>query len=78
MGINNRFHMHNQLLLGWIDQIQSFWHRLDCPSINHIFRENNTWADRLSKMGLVAEFGSMNVSHFVDGRLIAEQSIPLP
>ena len=48
-------------LQGWIERTQRLWQRMKFPSINHIFRENNTQEDRLSKKGLLASFGSMKI-----------------
>lgn len=51
---------------------------MDCPVISHIYRENNTRADRLSKRGLLADFSSMTIENFIDGVLMEASSIPIP
>lgn len=76
--ITNRFLMLSPQLQGWIERTQRLWRRLNCLPINHIFRKNNTRADRLSKKGLVADYGLMKIIHFSDGRQIGEFSIPIP
>lgn len=76
--ITNSFHIYSPPLIGWIDRTRSLWHRLNRPPIKHIFRENNTRADQLSKMGLLADFGSMKVIHFYDDKQTGEFSIPIP
>lgn len=47
--MSNRFNMYNQLLQGWIDRTQYLWSRMEFSPMFHIFCENNTRADRLSK-----------------------------
>ena len=44
-------------LQGWIQRTISLWQKLNQPPIIHIYRENNTRGDRLSKKGLAANFG---------------------
>ena len=76
--ITNKYQMKSSHLQGWLERTQSLWQRLGCPPINHIYRESNTRADKLSKRGLRAEFGIMEVSHLKEGRLIEAISFPIP
>ena len=76
--VTNSYHMMTPHLQGWIERTQSLWKKLGYPSINHIYREGNTRADKLSKKGLGADFGIMMVSHFLDGRQIEAFSFPIP
>ena len=52
-------HMNTPDLQGWLRRTQHLWHRLGNPPISHIFRENNTRVDGLSKRGLSEAFGFM-------------------
>ena len=76
--VTNSYLMMTPHLQGWIERTQSLWKRLGCPSINHIYREGNTRANKLSKKGLVEDFGIMRVSHFLDGRQIEAFTFPIP
>ena len=44
----------------------------------HIYRENNTRADGLSKKGLNADFGIMYVYRYRDGREVWNSFVPIP
>lgn len=76
--ITSKYQMRSPHLQGWVERTQGLWQRLGCPPINHIYRENNSRADKLSKRGLTAGFGNMEVSHFKEGRMIEAFSIPIP
>lgn len=76
--IMGNIQLSNPGLQGWFQREKYLWVRLNRPPINHIFRENNTRADGLSKRGIKANFGCIQVLHYRDGSLIWENSIPLP
>ena len=76
--LTNVAHMDSPYLKGWFDRTRVLWDRLNCPPIFHIYRENNTRVDRLSKRGLQEEFGFLKVAHFQNGRLRDSRDIPLP
>lgn len=76
--VTNRFHFLSPHLRGWLDRAQGLWNRLQRPEINHIFRENNTRADGLSKRGLQADYGIIQFSRYRNGRVIQDFQIPIP
>lgn len=76
--LSNETHMDSPHLQGWIDRTRELWKRMDCPPIHHIYRENNTRADRLSKKGLLEEFGILRVAHFSNDLQMGVAHIPLP
>lgn len=76
--VSNEVHMESPLLKGWFDRSKVLWDRLNCPPIHHIFRENNTRADRLSKRGLLEAFGTLKVAHIRNGQQMGFREIPLP
>lgn len=76
--ISGRQNMNNPGLHGWLKRTQRLWHKLDNPPISHIYRENNMTADGLSKRGINAVFGILQVVHFRDGAQIWNSSIPIP
>ena len=76
--VTNNYQMMSPFLQGWMDRVRKLWRRLGCPVISHVFRENNTRADRLSKRGLLAYFGSMKIEHFRNGVLVEVSSAPIP
>lgn len=53
--------IHKSSLQGWLNQIKQIWSSLNHPSIQHISRNLNTEADRLSKLGLRAELDGLHV-----------------
>ena len=57
-------------LQGWIQRTISLWQKLNQPPIVHVYREKNARADRLSKKGLAANFGFLQVQHYRDGDLV--------
>ena len=70
--------MRNPRLMGWRQRAHRLWKILDCPPIKHIYRENNTRADGLSKKGINADFGAMYVYRYRDGMVIWNSTIPIP
>ena len=75
--LSSEAHMDTPILQGWMDRTRTLWNRMDCPPLLHIYRENNTRADRLSKRGLLEDFGILKVAHFQNGIQINIQDIPL-
>lgn len=65
-------------LLGWRQRTHHLWQMLNCPCINHIYKENNTRADGLSKKGITADFGYMYILQFMDGVQIWNSTVPIP
>lgn len=76
--VSNSYHLLSPHLRGWLARTQNLWNRMLRPTINHIFRENNTRADRLSKKGLQADFGVIHFSRYRDGMVVQELEIPIP
>lgn len=71
--IIGNFTMNNPGLVGWRQKTLCgrCW-------IAHIYRENNTRADGLSKKGLCADFEIMYFSRFRNGRVVWNSSVPIP
>lgn len=63
---------------GWLLRAQQLWSKMNKPAITHIFRENNTRADRLSKKGLDMEFGILQENQYRVGQIIWNTEIPIP
>lgn len=76
--ITNESRLETPHLQGWVERTRQLWNLLNCPPIFHIFRENNTRADRLSKRGLLEDFELLIVSHFQNGIQTAVSHISLP
>lgn len=76
--ITGNFTMNNPGSVGWRQRTLRLWQMLDCPPITHIYRENNTRAEGLSKRGLCADFGIMYFSRFRNGRVVWNSSVPIP
>ena len=76
--LSGETHMVSPLLQGWLDRTRKLWNQLGSPPLQHIYRELNTRADRLSKKGLMEDFGILKVAHFIRGSMIDIQDIPLP
>lgn len=72
--------LHLQIpdLQGWICRIRRIWQRLGSPPIEHIYRDLNTRADGLSKRGLNADYGFIQVLHYRDGVQFWDSTIPMP
>ena len=77
-GIMGHSQIHIPSLQGWISRVRRIWQRLGSPPIEHIYRDLNSRADSLSKQGLNAAYGVIQILHFQDGVLQLENSIPLP
>ena len=76
--ITGRQHLNIPDLQGWLRRTLHLWHRLGNPPISHIYRDNNMRADGLSKRGVNAVFGFMQVEHYRDRALIWNTTIPIP
>ena len=76
--LSGEAHMDSPLLQGWLDRTRSLWNQMGCPPLLHVYRELNTRADRLSKKGLLEDFGILKVAHFIRGTMTDLQDIPLP
>ena len=76
--VSNSYHLLSPHLHGWLARTQNLWNRMLRPMINHIYRENNTRADGLSKRGLQVDYGVIQFFRYRDGRVIQELKIPIP
>ena len=58
---------------GWLIRTKQMWMKLHNLPIQHIFRENKSRADGLSKKGLRLYFGILQVEHFRNGIVYGPQ-----
>lgn len=65
-------------LMGWRQRTHRLWKILNYPPINHIYRENNTRADGLSKKGIQEDFGHMHIFQYKDGVQIWNSTVLIP
>ena len=65
-------------LHGWVSRVRRLWYMLNRPALHHIYRDNNTRADGLSKMGIFSDYGTMQVQLFRDGIIHWETEIDIP
>lgn len=77
-GISGKCRMHGQYLSGWTERVMYILTKFQSYTMQHIFRENNTRADYLSKKGLEAPYGTILISHFRDSNQVASYHFPLP
>ena len=68
--IIGRQHLYTPELQGWYTRAQSLWDSMGNPPMTHIYRDNNTRADGLSKRGLREAFGLMQMEHYRDRNII--------
>ena len=60
---------------GWIDKVKYLISKFASVSWNHIFRENNSRADKLSKKGLISPPGSLHILKIWD---VCSSSFTIP
>ena len=77
-GIMGKITLSNPGIQGWLKRAKILWTILNHPPIKHIYRENNSRADDLSKKGIQVEFGIIRMLHYRNGSLIWQNTIPLP
>ena len=63
---------------GWYRRARHLWERLNYPPISHIYRENNTRDDGLSKQGVGMVFGILRVSQYKHNKKVWTSDIPIP
>lgn len=63
---------------GWFRRAKILWEKLNEPPLHHIFRDNNTRVDRLSKKGLNMNYGHLQVTRYVNNQEVWTSNIPIP
>lgn len=77
-GINDKTEMKINNCVGRVQRIRYLLGNFHAYNIQHIYRENNTWADFLSKRGLECTYGAMQINHYKDSSLLDSQSLSIP
>lgn len=77
-GIFGRSSLTSSGFQEWYERTKHLCIILNKSPMIHIFRENNTRVDGLSKKGLRLPFGKLQVSHYKDGHPTRFFDIPIP
>ena len=77
-GISGKSCFHPNGLQGWVYRVKKLLTKINDLPMQHIYRENNSHVDVLSKKGLSVHFGSIHISHFRDAQLLWNFELPFP
>lgn len=76
-GISGRTTLRSPHLCGWVERIIHLLSQFQRTATHHIYRELNSRAEKLSKLGLAHEFGFISVTYISENRAETSYSFPL-